>query len=70
MCFLALSRAPPPHIIIMASGMAVIVAPMTRAPMACQPRVYPTMMGVVVVRRVGVIMSLRAFLVAMSTAVV
>src|SRR5213080_4670516 len=43
--FFALSIAAPPHIIIMASGIAEIVAPTTSAPTAVHPKKTPTTIG-------------------------
>src|SRR2546422_8353203 len=43
--FFALSIAAPPHIIIMASGIAEIVAPTTRAPTAAHPRILQLLLA-------------------------
>src|SRR6266705_482244 len=43
--FFALSIAAPPHIIMIARGMAEIVAPTTKAPTAAHPKNKPTTIG-------------------------
>src|SRR2546425_3594629 len=66
--FFALSIAAPPHIIIIANGIADKVAPTTSAPTAAQPRNTPTTIGATTGIAPGTTINRRAVLVEMSTA--
>ena len=66
--FFALSIAAPPHIIMMANGMADNVAPTTNAPTAAHPRNTPTTIGATTGIAPGTTINRKAVLVEMSTA--
>src|SRR3990167_6284891 len=68
MYFLALSQAPPPVVMEMATKMPVTMEPSSTPPSASRPRVKPTTMGISTGNNDGIIISLIAALVSMSTA--
>ncbi len=68
MYFLALSQAPPPVVMEMATNRPVTMVPSSRPPRALGPRNTPTRMGTITGSRLGMIISLMAAVVSMSTA--
>src|SRR3546814_16044216 len=76
MYFLALSQAPPPVVIEIATNRPVTIVPINRPPSACEPAAGPpshlnpnlTTTGTSTGRKDGMIISLLADLVRMSTA--
>src|SRR5262245_59012778 len=69
MYFLALSQAPPPVVIEIATNRPVTIVPMSTPPSACVPRSSPIRIGISTGSRLGMIISLIAARVSMSTAV-
>ena len=69
MYFLALSQAPPPVHIEIATKSPVTMVPISKPPKAAGPRVRPTTIGTTTGKRLGIIISLMAAVVSMSTAV-
>ncbi|EWS56234.1 hypothetical protein X551_00970 [Methylibium sp. T29] len=68
MYFLALSQAPPPVHIEIATNRPVTMVPISRPPSAAGPSSRPTTMGTTTGSRLGMIISLIAADVSMSTA--
>src|SRR5665213_4517893 len=68
MYFLALSHAPPPVVIEIATKMPVTIVPINNPPSACGPSSSPTSTGTSTGNSDGTIISLIADLVSMSTA--
>src|SRR5882672_11250764 len=68
MYFLALSQAPPPVHIEIAMNRPVTMVPMSTPPSACGPRTSPTTIGTSTGSSDGIIISLIAASVSMSTA--
>ncbi len=68
MYFLALSQAPPPVHMEMATKMPVMMVPISRPPSACGPSSRPTRIGVATGSKLGIIISLIADAVSISTA--
>src|SRR5690606_28033615 len=68
MYFLALSQAPPPVVIEMATNRPVTMVPISRPPSALGPSSRPTTIGTATGNSEGTIISLIADLVSMSTA--
>ena len=68
MYFLALSQAPPPVHMEMATNSPVTMVPISRPPSALGPSSRPTRMGTTTGSRLGTIISLMAAVVSMSTA--
>src|SRR5438093_9232144 len=66
--FFALSIAAPPHIIMIARGIAEIVAPTTNAPTEAHPSTTPTIMGADTAITPGTTINRRAVRVERSTA--
>src|SRR5665647_2937385 len=69
MYFLALSHAPPPVVMEIATKMPVTMVPTSTPPSACAPSVSPTITGTATGSSDGTIISLIAALVSMSTQV-
>ena len=67
MCFLALSQAPPPEVIDIATNNPVIIAPTRSPPRACGPRRKPTKIGTRTGIKAGIIICLMALPVTMLT---
>ena len=67
--FLALSHAPPPVHIEMATNKPVTIVPIRRPPKAAGPNAKPTTTGATTGNSDGIIISLMAAVVSMSTAV-
>ncbi len=68
MYFLALSQAPPPVHIEMATNRPVTIVPINKPPKATGPKNTPTKMGTTTGKSDGIIISLMAAVVSMSTA--
>ncbi|MNT10769.1 hypothetical protein D3C72_1456140 [compost metagenome] len=68
MYFLALSQAPPPVHMLMATNRPVTMVPISSPPSALGPRTRPTTMGTTTGSRLGITISLMAAVVSMSTA--
>src|SRR5699024_2622072 len=68
MYFLALSQAPPPVVMEMATNRPVTMVPISTPPSATGPRIRPTRIGTTTGSSDGMIISLIADLVSMSTA--
>ncbi|MNV41046.1 hypothetical protein D3C71_1326710 [compost metagenome] len=68
MYFLALSHAPPPVHMLMATKRPVTMVPMSKPPSALGPSSRPTTMGTTTGSRLGITISLMAAVVSMSTA--
>ena len=68
MYFLALSQAPPPVVIEIATNNPVIIVPINKPPRACGPSTSPTMTGTSTGSSEGINISRIAALVSMSTA--
>jgi hypothetical protein len=68
MYFLALSHAPPPVHMEMATNRPVTMVPISSPPSAFGPRIRPTSTGTTTGSSEGIIISLMAALVSMSTA--
>src|SRR5690242_11146727 len=68
MYFLALSQAPPPVVMEMATKRPVMMVPMSTPPRAFGPSTQPTSTGTRIGSSEGTIISLMAALVSMSTA--
>src|SRR5665647_1034934 len=68
MYFLALSQAPPPAVMEIATKIPVIIAPMSTPPKATGPSKRPTSTGTATGSNEGITISLMAALVTMSTA--
>ena len=69
MYFFALSHAPPPVVIEIATKMPVMIVPISRPPSACGPSTRPTTTGTSTGSSDGTIISLIAAFVSRSTAV-
>ena len=68
MYFLALSQAPPPVVMEMATKSPVTMAPSSTPPRACGPNTRPTTTGIATGSSEGTTISLMAARVSMSTA--
>ena len=68
MYFLALSQAPPPVHMLMTTNRPVTMVPISRPPSAFGPSARPTRIGTTTGSRLGIIISLMAAPVSMSTA--
>ena len=68
MYFLALSHAPPPVVIEIATKSPVTIVPISTPPSAAGPRMTPTRIGTSTGSSDGIIISLIAAVVSMSTA--
>ncbi len=68
MYFLALSQAPPPVVMEMATNRPVTMVPSSKPPRASGPSSLPTMIGTSTGSREGTIISLIAARVSRSTA--
>ena len=68
MYFLALSQAPPPVVIEIATNRPVTIVPISRPPSACGPSSMPTITGTATGSSEGTTISLIADLVSRSTA--